>query len=50
MSPLVFKHVIFEANPLVAGLFLIHERKLSETFFQDSLFLGKKYERGTNRN
>ena len=31
MSPLVFKHVIFEANPLVAGLFLIHERKLSET-------------------
>ena len=31
VSPLVFKHVIFEANPLVAGLFLIHERKLSET-------------------
>ena len=31
VSPLVFKHVVFEANPLVAGLFLIHERKLSET-------------------
>ena len=26
-----FKHVVFEANPLVAGLSLIHERKLSET-------------------
>ena len=31
VSPLVFKHVVFEANPLVAGLFLIHERNLSET-------------------
>ena len=31
MSPLVFKHVVFTDNPLVAGLFLIHERKLSET-------------------
>ena len=26
VSPLVFKNVIFEANPLVAGLFLIHEK------------------------
>ena len=31
VSPLVFKHVVFTDNPLVAGLFLIHERKLSET-------------------
>ena len=26
VSPLVFKHVVFEAYPLVAGLFLIHEK------------------------
>ena len=32
VSPLVFKHVVFTDNPLVAGLFLIHERKLSENF------------------
>lgn len=31
VSPLVFKHTLFEKNPLVAALFLIHERKLQET-------------------
>ena len=39
-------------SPLVAGLFLIHERKLSEThehFFEIPSSLVKKYERGTNR-
>ena len=31
VSPLVFKHILFERNPLVAALFLVHERKLQET-------------------
>ena len=31
VSPLVFKHTLFDQNTLVAGLFLIHERKLTET-------------------
>jgi len=31
VSPLVFKHNFFDQNPLVAGLFFIHERKLTET-------------------
>ena len=36
VSPLVFKHTLFDKNPLVAALFLIHERKLQET--HDVLF------------
>ena len=31
VSPLVFKHILFENNPLVAALFLIRVRKLKET-------------------
>ena len=31
VSPLVNKHILFEKNPLVATLFLIHERKLQKT-------------------
>ncbi|MEW8488048.1 MAG: hypothetical protein AB2705_22970, partial [Candidatus Thiodiazotropha sp.] len=31
VSPLVFKNILFENNPLMAALFLIHERKLQET-------------------
>ena len=49
VSPLVFKHLIFEANPLAAGLFLFHERKLSKThehFFKILSSLVKQYERG----
>lgn len=30
VSPLVFKNILFENNPLMAALFLIHERKLEE--------------------
>ena len=31
VSPLVFKHTMFEYNPIVAGMFMIHERKLQDT-------------------
>ena len=31
VSPLVFKHTMFENNPIVAGMFMIHERKLQDT-------------------
>ena len=30
VSPLIFKNILFENNPLMAALFLIHERKLQE--------------------
>ena len=36
VSPLVFKHTMFENNPIVAGMFMIHERKLQDT--HDTLF------------
>ena len=31
VSPLVFKHTMFENNHIVAGMFMIHERKLQDT-------------------
>ena len=31
VSPLVFKHILFENNPIISAMFLIHERKLQET-------------------
>ena len=31
VSPLVFKHTMFENNPIVAGMFMIHDRKLQDT-------------------
>ena len=31
VSPLVFKHTMFENNPIVAGMFMIHERKRQDT-------------------
>ena len=31
MSPLIFRHTIFEEKPCIAAMFLIHERKFTET-------------------
>ena len=47
VSPLVFKHTMFENNPIVAGMFMIHERKLQDThdtFFRRLNLLVKNLE------